>query len=31
MFIFKIGSDEFRVRTDKEFQSLNDGEKISYA
>ena len=30
MFIFKIGSDEVRVRTDKEFQSLNDDEKISY-
>ena len=30
MFIFKIGSDEVRVRTDEEFQCLNDDEKISY-
>ena len=30
MFIFKIGSDEVRVRTDEEFKSLNDDEKISY-
>ena len=30
MFIFKIGSDEVRVRTDAEFKSLNDDEKISY-
>ena len=30
MFIFKIGSDEVRVRTDAEFQCLNDDEKISY-
>ena len=30
MFIFKIGSDEVRVRTDEEFKSLNDNEKISY-
>ena len=28
MFIFKIGSDEVRVRTDEEFKSLNDDEKI---
>ena len=27
MFIFKIGSDEVRVRTDEEFKSLNDDEK----
>ena len=30
MFLFKIGSDEVRVRTDEEFKSLNDDEKISY-
>ena len=30
MFIFKIGSDEVKVRTDAEFQCLNDDEKISY-
>ena len=30
MFIFKLGSDEVRVRTDEEFKSLNDDEKISY-
>ena len=30
MFIFKIGSDEVKVRTDEEFQCLNDDEKISY-
>ena len=30
MFIFKIGSDEVRVKTDAEFKSLNDDEKISY-
>ena len=30
MFIFKIGSDEVRVRTDAEFQCLSDDEKISY-
>ena len=30
MFIFNVGSDEVRVRTDAEFQCLNDDEKISY-
>tara|TARA_B100001989_G_scaffold167159_1_gene120353 strand:- start:7 stop:450 length:444 start_codon:yes stop_codon:yes gene_type:complete len=30
MYIFKIGSDEVRVRTDAEFKSLSDDEKISY-
>tara|TARA_S200000501_G_scaffold18397_1_gene16266 strand:- start:606 stop:1082 length:477 start_codon:yes stop_codon:yes gene_type:complete len=30
MYIFKIGSDEVKVRTDREFQSLSDKEKISY-
>ena len=30
MFIFNVGSDEVRVRTDTEFQCLNDDEKISY-
>ena len=30
MFIFNVGSDEVRVRTDAEFHLLNDDEKISY-
>ena len=30
MFVFKIGSDEVKVRTDSEFHSLSDDEKISY-
>ena len=30
MFVFKIGSDEVKVRTDAEFHALSDEEKISY-
>ena len=30
MFIFKVGSDEVKVRTYREFKYLSDKEKISY-
>ena len=30
MFIFKVGSDEVKVRTYREFKDLSDNEKISY-